>query len=456
MARRRAGSDGETAMNRRVQPLAAVMPHATSTSLRSRINDAWILAHRWKGRIFFAFADQGLYSATNFFLTILYASWLPLDAFGRYVVVWTVSLFIEAIQISLVVDSLPAIVSRYGRRNRQRIDNTALWMVIGFSIATSVLIAGVAAALSASLPNYAGPLFVLALVNPLQRLYLFCRRLCYIRDRQSVAAAAALAYGLALFAGAFTLAKFNAISVGAVLSLSGLGSLAAILIVSIAGVVRIAKIRVANVVWLASNIWSSGRWLSSAAIISWLLSWGMFPIAAAMGGSGTAGIVRALQNLLTPVVQFNAALNLAILPRVADKVADHGSSYARNFAIRATAIFFSVVLAYCALILSSVHFILPAIYRKPEIAASAYLLWPLALAIVCEATRIASSMSLLATRRTRVVFMARLASLATFAAGAAILGYFLGFVGVLWANALGTAVGTAAVIGAALRPRKKG
>lgn len=182
----------------------------------------------------------------------------------------------------------------------------------------------------------------------------------------------------------------------------------------------------------------------------------MFPIAAAMGGSGTAGIVRALQNLLTPVVQFNAALNLAILPRVADKVADHGSSYARNFAIRATAIFFSVVLAYCALILSSVHFILPAIYRKPEIAASAYLLWPLALAIVCEATRIASSMSLLATRRTRVVFMARLASLATFAAGAAILGYFLGFVGVLWANALGTAVGTAAVIGAALRPRKKG
>ena len=196
-------------MNRRVQPLPAVMTHATSTGLRSRINEAWILAHRWKGRIFFAFADQGLYSATNFLLTILYASWLPLDAFGRYVVVWTISLFIEAIQISLVVDSLPAIVSRYGRRNRQRIDNAALWMVAAFSLATSVLIAGAAAALSASLPNYAGPLFVLALVNPLQRLYLFCRRLCYIRDRQSVAAAAALAYGLALFAGAFTLAEFD-------------------------------------------------------------------------------------------------------------------------------------------------------------------------------------------------------------------------------------------------------
>ncbi len=421
--------------------------------VKSRLNSVWAMAHRWKGRIFFAFADQGLFSASNFVLTILYATWLPIEEFGRYVVIWTVALFIEAIQTSLVIDSLPAIVSRYGRRNRRRIDIAALWVVVAFSIASSLLLAGAAAALSGSFPNYAWPLLVLALANPLQRLYLFFRRLCYIRDRQSVAAAAALVYGVASFGGAFALVHFHAISVGAVLALAGLGSAAAILVIMFAGVVRWTRMRPVNVIWLASQIWSSSRWLAPAAVVSWVITWGMFPIIAAVSGSAAAGIVRALQNLLTPVVQFNAALNLALLPRVADKVADHGEPYARKFAIRATVIFTATVSAYCALILATAHIILPAIYKKPEIVASSFLLWPLALAIICEGARIASSMSLLATRRTRIVFLARLVALAAFTAAGIILAYFMGYVGIMWANALGTAAGTAIVVGAALKRR---
>jgi O-antigen/teichoic acid export membrane protein len=419
--------------------------------LRSRFNDAWIIAHRWKGRIFFAFADQGLFSTTNFVLTILYASWLPLDGFGRYVVVWTVALFIEAIQISLIVDSLPAIVSRYGRRNRQRIDNAAFWVVTVYSLATSVVIAGAAIIMSALYPSYAGPLYVLALVNPLQRLYLFFRRLSYIRDRQSIAAAGALAYGLVSILGAWALASLHLISVDAIIALTGLGSASAILVIFLSGIGRLNRIRPIVVLWLASHIWHSGRWLTPAAVMSWLVNWGMFPLAAAISGAGAAGVVRALQNLLTPVVQFNAALNLAILPRVADKVADHGVSYARHFVLRATAIFTAIVIAYCGLILATAHIILPALYKKPEIAASAFLLWPLALAIIGEASRIAASMSLLATRRTRIVFVARLASLSAFIVGGIVFGHWMGFAGILWGNALGNALGAAVVIGAALR-----
>jgi O-antigen/teichoic acid export membrane protein len=419
--------------------------------LAGRLNVAWATMQRWKGRIFFAFADQGLFSASNFVLTILYAAWLPMEDFGRYVVVWTAALFIEAIQTSLVIDSLPAIVSRYSRRNRQRIDIAAMWVVVAFSLASSLVLIGAAVVFAEIFPDYAGPLLILALINPLQRLYLFFRRLCYIRDRQAVAAAAALAYCLASFAGALGLAYFYEISIVTVLSLSGLGSAAAILVVMAMGVGRLRKSRPANVAWLASQIWSSSRWLAPAAVISWLLTWGIFPIVAAISGPASAGIIRALQNLLTPIVQFNSALNLAILPRVADKVADHGEPYARRFAIRGTAMFATIAVAYCALILASAHTILAAIYRKPEIAASAFLLWPLALAIVCESARIASSMSLLATRRTRVVFLARLVALAAFAFASVVLGYLMGYVGIMWANALGTAAGTIVVVGAALK-----
>jgi O-antigen/teichoic acid export membrane protein len=454
---RGAHSDGDAAVNEAAQPASATMPAASDVSLRSRFSDARMLARRWRGRIFYAFVDQGFFSATNFALTILFALWLPLDGFGRYVVVWTVALFIEAIQISMIIDSLPAIVSRHGRRNRQRMDIAAFWVVVGFSLVSSLLLAGAAViVLVLSKPHYAAPLFVLAFVNPLQRIYLFLRRLCYIRDQQSVAARAALAYGATSIAAACLLWSFSAISIATALAVLGLGSAVAILVVYSAGIVPSITIRPVNVVWLAATIWSTGRWLAPAAVISWFISWGIFPLVAIVTGPSSAGIVRALQNLLTPIVQVNSALNLAILPRVADKVADHGAAYARRFAIRATAIFSAIGLTYCALILAVAPFILPALYKKPEIAASAFLLWPLSFGIVCEATRIASSMSLLATRRTRIVFLARLASLMVFAAGALILGYATGFIGILWGNAIGIAVGTVIVIGAALRPAPLG
>jgi hypothetical protein len=95
--------------------------------------------------------------------------------------------------------------------------------------------------------------------------------------------------------------------------------------------------------------------------------------------------------------------------------------------------------------------ILPMIYRKPEIAAAAALLWPLSLTIVCEAARGASSIALLATRRTRIVFLARIAALAAFACAGATLGYLMDYTGLLWANAVGTAVGAAVVMAAAMK-----
>jgi O-antigen/teichoic acid export membrane protein len=149
-------------------------------------------------------------------------------------------------------------------------------------------------------------------------------------------------------------------------------------------------------------------------------------------------------------VQFNAALHLAVLPRIADKVADVGAHYGRRFAWRGTAIFSAIAGGYCAVILAASPLILPAVYRKPEIAAAAYLLWPLALAIVLDAIRQASAISLLANRRTRIVFIARWLALAVFAVAAFVLHALIGFEGILWATAAASATGAAIVLGAAL------
>lgn len=421
--------------------------------MRARLKGAWHMAHRWRGRVLFAFADQGLYSVANFLLTVLYASWLPLDTFGRYVVVWTVSLFIEAIQTSLIVDSLPAIVSRHGRRSahhRNRVDAAAFWVVIGFSALTSLLLVGAALIIGLWRPLYVAALLALAVANPLQRLYLFYRRLAYIRDRQQVAAAMAASYGLISVGAAFVLYRLQALSLTSVVLVWGAGALAAVLTALACGIGRPRATRLANIFWLAAELWRSGRWLSGAAVASWISNWAIFPIVAATIGAGTAGIIRALQNLLTPIVQFNAALHLAVLPRVADKIADVGDHYGRWFARRGTALFAAIAAAYCAIILAAAPLILPLLYRKPEIAAAAYLLWPLAIAIVFEALRQASAISLLARRHTRIVFVARWLSFAVFVASALLLDLLIGFEGILWGTVAASATGAAIVLTAAV------
>lgn len=411
------------------------------------------MAHRWKGRVLFAFGDQGIYSATNFLQTVLYASWLPLDTFGRYVVVWTVSLFIEAIQISLIVDSLPAIVSRYGRRNRGRIEIAALWVVLGYSALTSLCLVAGAAVVASWRPMYVDALLALAVANPLQRLYLYFRRLAYIRDRQDVAAAMAVSYGSVSLAGAVILMAAGTLSLPAAILLWGLGAFAAVITAAVFGVACPRLTRAANVAWLASELWRSGGWLCGAAIATWISNWAVFPIVAATSGAETAGIIRALQNLLTPAVQFNAALHMAILPRVADKVADVGRHYGRWFAWRATAVFAAIALIYCVAILAAAKPVLSTLYKKPEIAAAAYLLWPLAIAIVLESARQASAISLLANRHTRIVFVARWIALGVFVGAALVLHALIGFAGILWATAVASGTGAAIVLGAALSNR---
>jgi len=105
-----------------------------------------------------------------------------IEEFGRYVVVWTVACSSKPFQTSLVTTPCRRLSAAWPPQpatHRYR----RLWVVIASASGAACCSAG-ARSLIRMVPNYAGPLFVLALVNPLQRLYLFFRRLCYIRDRQ--------------------------------------------------------------------------------------------------------------------------------------------------------------------------------------------------------------------------------------------------------------------------------
>lgn len=56
--------------------------------------------------------------------------------------------------MSLAIGSLPAIASRYSRRNRSRIDIAAMWVVVAFSIPSSLLLLGATAVLAETFENH--------------------------------------------------------------------------------------------------------------------------------------------------------------------------------------------------------------------------------------------------------------------------------------------------------------
>jgi O-antigen/teichoic acid export membrane protein len=407
-------------------------------------------ARRWRRRIVLALADQGAASVANFLITVLLAVWLPLEDFGRYVLIWSASLLIESAQVALVTDSMPATVARYGRRNRQRLDVAGFWVVVMYGAATSLAILATVPLAMAWWPQFVLPLLCLAAVNPALRLYIYLRRLCYIRGRQDAATAASVAYGTVLLGGVLVLTQAGGLSVPAVILLWGAANAIAVLIIARWGIACFRRTRAATVRWLMRQLWRSGRWLAGAAIGFWIATWGLFPIVAMVAGSEAAGLVRALQNLFTPIVQFNAALNLAILPRVADKVVVAGPRYARRFAIYATGTFTAIVVLYAGIVMLEAPRLLTLLYRKPEIAAAAHLLWPLGLAMILESARQGSSMALLSMNRTRMFFVSRVVGVAAFLGGIAVLARPMGMEGILWANVIAHAVGTGILIVEAL------
>ena len=413
------------------------------------LTSVWSMVRRWKGRIFFAVLDQGFASSANFLLTILCIVWLPLDAFGRYVIVWALSLLIETGQVSLILDPMPAIVARYGQRNRKRLDVAGLWVVVLYGLLTSLLLLASVPGFMHWAPEFVLPILCLSAANLFQRLYMYFRRLCYIRDRQDIAATASFVYGTALLGGVCILFLLGQLSVHTVILVWGLANGVAVAAMYVMGLACPGRPVVAHIAWLARQLWLSGRWLIGAAMGYWATTWGILPLIAATAGLETAGVVRALQNLFTPIVQFNAALNLAILPRVADKVVIAGHRYARSFAVYSTALFVGLVLVYAGLVMSESKTILSLLYRKPEIAAGAYMLWPLGLAMILEAARQGSSMALLSLNVTRPLFVSRLVAISVFAIAAVALGRAWPAEGILWAYAMSHATSTALVMYAA-------
>lgn len=409
------------------------------------ITSAWKIAHHSKASIGFALLDQGMMSFANFAQLAIAARVLPIDEFGKYSIVWAMSLLFVSAATALIVDPLPAIISICRPSMRIKILAAAarLSLFVGCVMAALILISGMITQTWS--PTFAMPLLCLAVASPLQQMQFASRRFCYLLRRQGVAAASAAAYSTVLVGGVVGLWATTLCSASGLILLSGAASLAASAVGVARGCLPVSSVRPPLQKWLMWQCWRSGKWLAGSSIALWMSGASILPITAAISGPSATGILRAQGTLFMPSYQFTWAIGSLLVPHMAEV----GARQPANRRLRATALltiatFGVIATAYSVVILVFGIDLLALIYNKPEITAASRLLWPLAISTIVDAITAAMAIVLIANAVTRLIFWARVASVAVFLVGAVCFGPTMGLDAIVWT--LTTANAACAVI----------
>lgn len=256
------------------------------------------------------FADQAVVSAANFFTALLIARYLGIEAFGVFSVAWLILLFVQSLQIALILTPMLSIGPKTDAEQQAGYYASLLTMQLGFAL--------LSAALAAVFAVYGGQ-FVdtgntgAALALPLafavaaSQLHEFARRVCYARTR----AATALTMDIARYGAQFTLFFYlftnehgtvaNTVYVIAACALLGL--------VAAGRQLPLPSWRSDRIRSTAERHWNMSRWLVPSALMQWT-SGNFFTLAAGvLLGPATVGAMRAAQNLMGVTHVFFQALD---------------------------------------------------------------------------------------------------------------------------------------------------
>lgn len=274
---------------------------------------------KWGGRGFSALADQGLFAGTNFLVNVLCARWLDEEAYGAFVIAYiSIFAFITVVHTALIREPMAVFGSgRYypALRSYLKVLLKAHWLLM--APAAIVLLA---AAGAASLFEDSGgvPAALLALIPaaPMILLFWIARRIFYVQLRPVSAAIGGLLYLALLSTAVFVLHQRGLFSpASALLAMGGAAAAASLLLLAIAKS-GIAEDSAAGPTLpeTAGRHWNYGRWVLGTGLLSLVPNAGYFLILPPLIGIEGLAALRALFNLVMPVLHSISALSGLLVP----------------------------------------------------------------------------------------------------------------------------------------------
>jgi O-antigen/teichoic acid export membrane protein len=277
--------------------------------------------HRWRVRRWafqggWAVCDQGLTSMASLFVQVMLARWLPAVDYGAFVASYAVLLIVSVLHTGILLE--PMVVFGSGRYAQWFSDYVRLLLRGHFqlTLASAVVLAGIASILEVlGQDAMARALLGAALIGPVLLLWWLARRACNAVSRPQWAAAASTGYFIAVITGATILYQTNTLSVltaqlvmGVSAILAGLPLLRALLRITSEPMpaATAAQVRQAHLKY--------GRWSSASGMMSWLQTQSYYVVLPMWAGLEATAALRAVINLVQPLIQWDFALTGLVLP----------------------------------------------------------------------------------------------------------------------------------------------
>lgn len=299
-------------------------------------NTIWIRRGTW------AIVDQGLFAMANVLVNVMLARWLKPADYGAFVVGYSVFLFIGAVHTGFITEPLLVFgAGKYATRWRSYLGALVggHWVLT----ATGSLLLGCAGLVACfkGHDQLAQPFFGLALATPFSLLMWFARRAAYVRFQSRLACIASAINLLLLLSGLFALARLHMVSIFSALVMMGLAS-----VVSGLWLLRqlignrplsliesgalpdgrasawIAEAAGVELKQVASDHWRYGRWSTATALVMWVPLNFFFVVLSVHVNFAASASLKALVNLLLPLLQANAALGSLLLPAMVARAAN--------------------------------------------------------------------------------------------------------------------------------------
>ena len=272
-----------------------------------------------------AILDQGIFTGSNFVISILLARWLSPEEYGSYAVAFAVFLFILSFHQALLLEPMLVFGGSVFRDCLRGYMKALLLLHLAMSLVI-VLVLGVAAgvafklAQTGSLPS---ALVGIAFAAPSILLFWLLKRTFYLKLSPAPSAAAALLYCALTMGGLAVVYKHGLLSVFSALMLMGVGSLGASAVLLIYLGLRLSSSEDApSLLDIGLRHWRYGRWALGANAMMWVPINLFYPVLSRFSGMAQAGELKALMNFASPMLQTCAALSSLMLPYSA-RVLEH-------------------------------------------------------------------------------------------------------------------------------------
>lgn len=273
----------------------------------------WI--RRWFGRGLWALTDRGLFSVSNFVLNILLARWLTPDGYGAFAIAFTMFLLLGAIHSGLLTE--PMLVfgpSKHRDRFREYLGVLLVWHVVFALGGSLVLIVAAAATQGLGWSVTAGALLALSIASPFILLQWLARMACYVRLDPRPAAIAGITYLAMVIGGTVALHEAHRLSSASALILMGGASLASVawLLFRLRPRWPGGSSETAFRKAVLADHWRYGRWASGTGILTWIPGQVYYLVLPLWGGLAATASLRALMNLVMPIMHAYSALALLL------------------------------------------------------------------------------------------------------------------------------------------------